>query len=590
MTTHEDVSGAPAAATPSFVQAAIGYVRRAALPLVALFAFVVRSPVLSTPLFQDDYNQLAMIEGRYPTHSGPFELYDFINDANRAALIDRGILPWWTHPQMELRFLRPLASALLWADHAVFHAGALFQHLHSLFWWSLGCAGLYVLLRDLFSRRIATLGLLIFAVAPCHACPLSWIANREEMISLGVGTWGLVAYSRWRESMAPRHALIAFALFSTGVLAGEYSLCFAGYIFAMELTRDHDSPARRALGLLPFAVPVLAYLVARHALHYGAFGTGYYHDPLRDFASYAGAIPRRFSILFSAAWAGVDDHLWVNAEDWKLAVLMAATVALVVVPIRSLLQELEGIERQRAIWVIGGSVLALLPLMAVGPAVRLLTIPMLGVSGGVALVLDRVWFPRRLQPRHGFAEWTALCALALAFAHLVRGPLDAWLVHRELRRMAIKFEDEMAWMHEHAQGKSMVLLLRVNWFQTLFVAPLMVEGTVPVRALSFDSGRLLLLRTGPNSIDLVAGSVALFPVDPDDLVRKPDIPLAVDDSVQLPGMRATIVALRDGKPRRLRFDFDRNLDDPSFLFVVEKGVTFEEQKLPAPGFGEPIKN
>ena len=89
---------------------------------------------------------------------------------------------------------------------------------------------------------------------------------------------------------------------------------------------------------------------------------------------------------------------------------------------------------------------------------------------------------------------------------------------------------------------------------------------------------------------VVAGSVALFPVDPDDLVRKPDIPLAVDDSVQLPGMRATIVALRDGKPRRLRFEFDRNLDDPSLLWVVEKGVTFEEQKLPSPGFGEPIKN
>jgi hypothetical protein len=565
-------------------------VRRAALPLVALFALLVRSPVLSTPLFQDDYNQLAMMEGRYPTHAGPFELYDFINDENRAALINRGILPWWTHPRMELRFLRPLASALLWADHAVFQGGALFQHLHSLFWWALGCAGLYVLLRDLFSRRVATLGVLIFAVAPCHACPLSWIANREELISLGVGIWGLVAYSRWRERRTTRHALLTFALFSTAVLAGEYSLCFAGYVLAIELGRGQESAARRALGVVPFAIPVLAYLAARHALHYGAFGTGYYHDPLRDFASYVGAIPHRFSVLFTAAWAGVDDRIWVNAQRWKLSLLLAVTVAMVVVPVRSLLDELEGIERRRAMWLIGGSVLALLPLMAVGPAVRLLTIPMLGVSGGVALILDHVWFPRRVQPRHGAAEWTALCALGLAFAHLVRAPLDSWLAHRELRRMAIKFEDEMAWMHEHAEGKSMVVLLRANWFQTLFVAPLMVEGEVPVRCLSFDSGRSLLLRTGPNSIELVAGSVALFPVDPDDLVRKPDIPLAVDDSVQLPGMRATIVALRDGKPRRLRFEFDRNLDDPSLLWVVEKGVTFEEQKLPSPGFGEPIKN
>jgi hypothetical protein len=60
--------------------------------------------------------------------------------------------------------------------------------------------------------------------------------------------------------------------------------------------------------------------------------------------------------------------------------------------------------------------------------------------------------------------------------------------------------------------------------------------------------------------------------------------------VELSGMRATIVSLRDdGKPRRLRFDFDKDLDDPSYLWVVEKGVTFEEQKLPAPGFGEPLK-
>jgi len=591
MTTHEDVTRAPAAAAPGFLQAAAWHLRRAALPLVTLFALLVRSPVLSTPLFQDDYNQLAMIEGRYPAHWGPFDLYDFINDGNRAALIDRGILPWWTHPHLELRFLRPLASVLLWADHRIFHGGALFQHLHSLFWWSLACLGLFALLRHLFSRRVATLGVLVFAVAPCHSCPLSWIANREELISLGVGVFALLAYTRWRERSGPRHALLAFVLFSMAMLAGEYSLCFAGFVLAIEVTRVRESLGRRALGIAPFAVPALAYLAARHTLHYGAFGTGYYHDPLRDFASYAGAVPRRFAVLFASAWAGVDDRTWFEAQPWKLALLLAATGAMVVVPVRSLLRELEGLERRRAIWLLAGSVFALAPIMAVGPSVRLLAIPMLGVSGGVALILDRTWFPGRPQPRHGAAEWTALCALGLAFVHLVRAPLDAFITHRELRHMAVKFEQEMAWMHDHAEGKSMVVLLRANWFQTMFVAPLMIDGTTPVRCLSFDSGRSLLLRTGPNAIELVSGAQPLFPVDADDLVREPDVPLVVDDTVDLPGMRATIVALRDdGAPRRLRFEFDKNLDDPSFLWVVEKGVTFEEQKLPAPGFGDPIKN
>ncbi len=588
MTTHEEVVRAPITFPGKRI---VEILRRAALPLVALFAVLVHFPVLSTPLFQDDYNQLAMIEGRYPSRPGPLDLYDFINDANREPLIERGVLPWWSHPRMELRFLRPLSSALLWADHAVFGAGGLlFQHVHSLFWWALASVGVYRLLRKLFSRRIATIGVLVFAVAPCHGYPLSWIANREELISVALGTFALLAYSQWRERGRLLDGLTSLLLFAVAVLAGEYSLCFAGYVLAIELTRPAEKLFRRALGVLPFAVPVLAYLATRHSMHYGAFGTGYYHDPLRDFGGYAAGIPRRFAVLFTTAWAGIDDRVWVDEAGWKLGVLLASAIAMVGLPVRSLLRELEGVARRRALWILGGSVLALLPVMAVGASVRLLEIPMIGVSAGVGLVLDHVWFPRREVPRRGIAEWTALAALALAFVHLVRAPLDSWLTHRQLRRIASDFEHEMAWLHDHAEGKSMVVILRANWFQTLFVAPLMIEGAAPVRDLSFDSGRSLLLRTGPNSLELVAGTQPLFPVSAEDLVRNPDAPLREGDTVELSGMRATIVALRDdGKPRRLRFDFDKDLDDPSYLWVVEKGVTFEEQKLPAPGFGEPLK-
>ncbi len=173
---------------------------------------------------------------------------------------------------------------------------------------------------------------------------------------------------------------------------------------------------------------------------------------------------------------------------------------------------------------------------------------------------------------------------------MVRAPLDSWLTHRELRRAAASFEQEMVWLHEHAEGKSMVIILRANFFQTLFCAPLMLDGTTPVRDLSFQSGRFLLLRTAPNVIELAGGKDPLFPVGPDDLVRNPDVPLVENEGVDIGGMRATVVALRDdGKARRLRYEFDRDLDDPSLLWVIEKGATFEEQKLPAPGFGEPVK-
>ncbi len=584
-------SALPSATAPARPKGGARRLRRTVLVLVGLFALLVHFPVLSTPRFLDDYNQIAMIEGTYPSHPGPLDLYDFITDENREPLIDRGILPWWSHPRMELRFLRPLSSALIWTDHRLFGSGGLlFEHLHSFAWWSLASFGVFTLLQSFFSWRVAALGLLVFAVAPCHGFPLAWIANREELISAALGTFALLAYSRWREGRRARDGLVSLALFAAGMLAGEYSLCFAGYVAAIELTRPREPAARRALGMAPFALPVLAYLATRHSLHYGAFGTGYYHDPLRDFGGYISGLPRRLAVLFATSWVGVDDRLWVNEAAWKLGLLAVMTALLIAMPLRGALRELDADRRRRALWLLMGSVFALAPVIAVGASVRLLEIPMLGVSAGVALIIDHAWFPSRPQPRRGAAEWTGLVALGLAFIHFVRAPLDSWLTHRDLRRIAGVFEHQMAWMHDRAEGKEMVIVLRANLFQTLFVTPLMLDGAIPVRDLSFGSGRSLLLRTAPNTIELVAGPEPLFPVGPEDLVRNADEPIYPGQTVELPGMRATIMALRnDGQPRRLRFEFDKDLDDPSFLWVVEKDAGFEEQKLPAPGFGEPLR-
>ena len=78
--------------------------------------------------------------------------------------------------------------------------------------------------------------------------------------------------------------------------------------------------------------------------------------------------------------------------------MLAATVAVLVTPVRGLLRELEGTARRRATWLLAGSVFALAPVMAVGPSVRLLEIPMLGVSAAVALILDLKVVPAATAP------------------------------------------------------------------------------------------------------------------------------------------------------------------------------------------------
>jgi hypothetical protein len=198
--------------------------RRALLIATAVVALFIHLPGLRTPLLLDDYTQRAMADGRYPSPPGPFQLYDFINDANRAALLDRGVLPWWSHPKMVMRFLRPLSSALLWVDYRVAGGNPVWGHLHSLLWWVAACFAVHFLLRRLFSDRVAWFGVAIFAFAPCHALPLSWMANREEIVSTALGTAALAIYLRWREERRPLDGLVSLGLFSLAVLAGEYTL------------------------------------------------------------------------------------------------------------------------------------------------------------------------------------------------------------------------------------------------------------------------------------------------------------------------------------------------------------------------------
>src|SRR5579883_3327065 len=187
------MSDRPARAAGSFLT------HRRLLVLVATIAVLVHLPVLLTPYVLDDHVQAAMIDGSFPVARSPFDLYDFVDDGDRQPLLDRGILPWWTHPGLTVRFLRPLSSALLWADHRLFGRDPAAAHVHSLLWWALASAGVYLLLTRLLGRRAALLGGAAYAFSPCHAIPLVWVANREALVATALGVLGLIAHVRWRE-------------------------------------------------------------------------------------------------------------------------------------------------------------------------------------------------------------------------------------------------------------------------------------------------------------------------------------------------------------------------------------------------------
>lgn len=564
-----------------------------ALYLVLLAGAVVYSPALRSPFLLDDYLHASMIDGTFPAPRGPFDLYNFVEDADRAVLVDRGMLPWWSHPRLTIRFFRPLSSALLWADHRLFGNRPLPLHMHSLVWWVAAVLAARALFKRAFSPRAAFIATAVFALAPCHALPLAWLANREALVSLTLGTVGLTAYVRWREERASHDGALAALLFGLSVLGGEYGLSFAGYVLAYEIALRGERPRRRALGLLPFVLPVAAYMIARARLHYGTVGSGFYSDPFREPVAFLRLAPRRLATLLAQGWLSLDHETLMPDFPWlALAGIVAACVALLYVPTRRMMDQLDERERQTISWMLLGSVLALAPVLAVVASPRLLGASMLGIAMTVGVMLDQAWYSAVSFERRGAAELTGLVALALGFLHFVHGPMTSFLVGRHFYKSASEFAVNSASFRARVNDPASAEVMAVRGISAVFFLPFAMEprGAPPARfRVLAQTGHVLALRKGPRTLDIVVPrGQSLFPTGHGNLFRSERARIVTGNVFNVPGLKVTILDHGESGPRSARFEFERNLESAPNVWITEDLSGFVDAPLPEVGFGKPF--
>lgn len=563
------------------------------LALLLLAGVVVYLPALRAQYLIDDYLHASMVDGTFPAKRGPFDLYDFVNDKDRTVLAERGMLPWWSHPRLKIRFFRPLPSALRWADQRLFGRAPLIPHLHSMLWWVAAVLAARALFRRLLRPRPAWMAAIVFALAPCHALPLAWLANREALVSLSFGTFALGAYVRWREERSAKHAVLAALLFALSMSGGEYAMSFGGYVLAYELLARRDGLLRRAAGPLPFVVPAAAYLLVRAKLGYGTEGSGFYTDPFREPTAFLASAPRRLVTLLSEAWFGLDgETLTPSTPWWVLALVAAAGAALCAVPLRRALAQLDDATRRTARWLLLGSILALLPVLAVVPSPRLLGASLLGVAAGVALLLDHAWFPVVPVERRGLAELTGLAALALGFAHFVHGPGIAWLTGWGYQRQSTAFVANAADLRKRCADMERDEVYVLRGMGGSFFMPFALDphGAPPPRwRILAHTGHALALRRGARTLDLVVPrGQSVFPAGTGNLFRDRSAAMKVGETFSLSGLRATVLEVGAEGPRVVRFELDRDIDAAPNAWITETAKGFVEAAVPGVGFGQPF--
>lgn len=556
---------------------------------VLLIGFILFLPGLASPYWLDDYVHRSMVHGTFPSTRSPFDLYNFVTDEDRNLLIDRGVLPWWTHPHLTIRFFRPLSSALRWLDYKLSDHPAL-HHAHSLVWWIVAVLGARALFKRWLSPRAALIATAIFALAPCHAVPLSWLANREVLISLAFGSFALGALTRFRAEGRWRDAALAFALFSFAMLGGEYSLALGGYVVAFELLVPTPWLSRRVASLAAFGVPAAALLIARTTLGFGNFGSGFYRDPFVQTDAFFAGAPRRLARLLVDAWLGSDSE-WVMDTRPVFVVTFILVVALfVAVPIRRALAAQPDDTRRVGPALLLGSMFALVPMLAVLPTPRLLGVAMLGIAYVVAVTLDHAWFSeaaRTAEP--GLAS---VIVVLLAFFQLVHGPVTSFLSTRYFHETSTNFTEQSAWLRERVDNKPLeakIVVARTGW-QTVLFSPFALEpdGALPERwwVLSLVP-HALMLRRGDRTVELIVPKgKGYFPTGPDDLFRSADTPLHAGDEATVPGLHVKVLEAGESGPGRVRFDFDDKLE--SLVWIADGANGWRDVPPPQIGFGMPL--
>ncbi len=588
--------------------------------LVTLLAigigFWLHWPSVDSGFRGDDYVQGAMLHGQFPARRAPLDLFDFASGerGETARLQDFGYVPWWSVPELRLRMLRPLASALIAQDHAHFGWHARPMHVHSMVWFALLLCAASLLLHTLLPPSAAGLALLLFAVEEGFTFPVGWLANRSTLVATTLAFLSVAVYVRGRMRGARVDAWAASLFAITALLAGEYALTGLAYVFAYECVGRGEPLVRRLRASSFVALPVIVYLVAHSALGADVAGSGYYLSPTHEPLAFASALFSRVPVLLADLVFGMPSgyfnggaplraftlsmHLferaaWRALPDWPTWHVALGYLALVSYfgLVRFACSEETGHGR-RALACLGlGGFLALFPSAGSLPGDRLVIAGALGVSAIAARVILRA---QPLATRHLPVRARVLhFGLCLALLVVLAG-LSTQRTYQQARFIRLESEALRIWAldadlpSDADAAEARVYVIASADFTTAANLPWLrlVHGHPLARSyrrLCPATAAVDLTRVDERTLDVTVLTADLRGGGVPSLYRSERAPLDTGFAANLPGLSVHVLRSVRGNPFVMRFGFDRSLDDPALVFLHSTEHGLRRITMPALG-------
>lgn len=556
------------------------------LPLWAgLLAAGALWPALCAGFQLDDHFQhsaLLAANGRSPLRL--FEFYGGDPAAGQRMLESGWALPWWAPVDFRHRLLRWVSAATMQLDHTLWPRSAALMHAHSLLWLGALVACTALLYRQLLGNIWpAGLAALLYAVDDAHALPTVYLANRNALIACCLGVLCLWCYARGRQRGSIGCTVLSPLCLLLSLGAGELGIATAGYLLAYALFLDRASFGQRIAALVPHGAVLLSWaLVYRHG-GFGAHGSGYYHEPLREPLAFLRACAEHIPRLLLGQWTPFAAEQSPTPLLRALALLVTALLPLLLFPI---------VRRDPvARFFAGGATLSLVPIAATGPMNRLLFfvgVSSMGLLGlGLRALIEAARDPRRAIATRSAAGGSAGVLLAM---HLVLAPAQAFAVlayqasvsDRQLRAIASVPADAAL------AAQDLVLLNCPDFaYAGMAIAPVKAAQRAPIarrlRALTATASAMRLARPDAYTLEATLDP-GLFSDELSRYFRSRELAFRVGDRVELPGWSIEILALGPhGDPDRVRYRFEQPLEHPSLRFLRWDAGEYRPAQLPAIG-------
>jgi hypothetical protein len=288
------------------------------------------------------------------------------------------------------------------------------------------------------------------------------------------------------------------------------------------------------------------------------------------------------------SWNLFSPEVWVQLPNWQTWHVLLGYVAIASGFLLLRLLMRSGSCSRQLPWLTLGAALSLLPCAGSLPEDRLLVAATLGRSALVASALVYTF------PFHALRTGRARLFLSALWLLLLWVPIgDGLRSYDDVRSFRYGSDVMRAWsldadLPEQAKSSTRVYVLAAGDFTTAVILPWLrllhghplprsyrrlCPGGLPVN-LSRTTDRVL-------SVDVLTSGVRGTAVP--SLYRAADLPMLAGQHVELPGFTVDVVRVSEGNPTRMRFEFDRSLDDPALWILIATEHGLRRRRMPAIG-------